>query len=104
MKPRYKLHTLLLLLAMLLPLVWIGYLMWQFDRPHFPLSRLQQLHGGMNTNDVQRVLGSPSSVRTRTNNSGQVCSEWAYSRRISWPIVYVYFTPDGRFEGHRYDH
>jgi hypothetical protein len=88
----------------LVAVLGIGFLMWQFDTPPFPLSRLQQLHPTMTTNDVEKVLGTPSSAWTRTNDSGQAYSEWAYSRRMSWPIVYIYFTPDGRFGSHRYDH
>lgn len=77
--------------------------MWQFERPPFTLSRLEQLQSGMTTNDVRRVLGMPTMAWTRTNESGQAFSEWAYSRSMSWPIVYVYFKPDGTLENHSYD-
>jgi hypothetical protein len=82
----------------------IGSLIWQFNRPPFSLSLLEQLHRGMSTNEVQRVLGSPASSWMRTNDIGQVYAEWAYSREWSWPIVYVYFTPEGQFNRHEYDH
>ena len=82
----------------------IGFLVWEFNGPPFPLSQLQQLHAEMSTNDVQKIFGSPSSAWTRTNDSGQAYPEWAYSRHMSWPTVYIYFTPDGRFGSHRYDH
>jgi hypothetical protein len=81
----------------------IGFVTWQIERPPIELSGLEQLHGGMTTNDVRRLLGAPSSAWTRTNDSGQASPEWAYSRRMSWPIVYVYFKPDGTFASHRYD-
>jgi len=81
----------------------VGLFVWQFERPPFALSRLDRLHSGMSTNDVKSVLGTPTSFWVRTNNSGQAYSEWAYSRSMSWPIVYVYFKPDGTFESHRYD-
>jgi hypothetical protein len=84
--------------------VGIGLLFWQFNRPPFSLSRLEQLHTTMRTNDVQRVLGSPTSVSTRTNESGQAYCAWAYSRPMSWPIVYVYFSPEGQFRRHEYDY
>jgi hypothetical protein len=87
-----------------LALSGIGFVVWQFDRPPFPLSRLHQLHSGMSRHDVQKILGSPSDAWTRTNDSGEAYAEWAYSRPMSWPIVYIYFTPDGRFGSHRYDH
>jgi hypothetical protein len=82
----------------------IAFALLQFDRSPVPLSQLRQLHTMMTTNDVQSVLGSPSSAWTRTNDLGQSYSEWAFSRPMSWPIVYIHFTPDGRFASHRYDH
>ena len=83
---------------------WFGFTMWQFNRPPFALSRLEQLRQTMTTNEVRGLLGIPASEWTRTNASGQVYSEWAYRRPSSWPIVYVYFRPDGTFERHRYDY
>lgn len=82
---------------------WFGFKMWQFERPPFPLSRLEQLRPTMTTNEVRLLLGTPADEWSRTNDTGQVYSEWAYSRRSSWSIVYVYFRPDGTFESHDYD-
>jgi hypothetical protein len=82
---------------------WLGFAMWQFERPPFPLSRLEQLRSTMTTNEVQQLLGAPAAEWSRTNDTGQVYSEWAYWRSSSWPIVYVYFSPDGTFERHVYD-
>jgi hypothetical protein len=81
----------------------VGLFIWNFERPPFPLSRLERLHAEMTTNDVRQILGVPSSSWVRTNEAGHVYSEWAYSRQSSWPIVYVYFKPDGTFDRHRYD-
>lgn len=83
---------------------WLVFSMLQFNRPPFALSRLEQLRPAMTTNEVQKLLGTPASAWTRTNGSGQAYSEWAYRRSSSWPIVYVYFRPDGTFESHRYDY
>jgi hypothetical protein len=82
---------------------WCGFVMWQFERPPFSLSRLEQLRPTMTTNEVRQILGTPSDEWSRTNDTGQVYSEWAYSRPSSWSIVYVYFRPDGTFERHVYD-
>jgi hypothetical protein len=81
----------------------VGFLVWQFEQPPFPLTRLKRLHAGMTTNDVRQVLGAPTSSEIRTDDSGRPCTEWAYSQSMSWPIVYVYFKPEGTFESHRYD-
>jgi hypothetical protein len=94
----------LVLLCILAGAGWFGFSMWQFNRPPFILSRLEQLRPAMTTNEVQKLLGTPASAWTRTNGSGQAYSEWAYRRPSSWPIVYVYFKPDGTFERHRYDY
>jgi len=88
----------------LIALVGMGIFVWQFERPPFLLSRLERLQTSMTTNDVRQILGAPTSAWQRTNEAGQVCAEWAYSRRVSWPIVYVYFKADGTFERHRHDH
>ena len=87
----------------LLAVLGIAFRVWQFDRPPFALSRLEQLHSRMSTNDVRRILGVPTSAWTRTNDSGHASPEWAYSRPGSWSIVYVYFKSDGTFERHVYD-
>jgi hypothetical protein len=87
----------------LMAVVGMGIFVWQFERPPFALSRLERLQTGMTTNDVRRILGAPTSAWLRTNEAGQACFEWAYSRRMSWPIVYVYFKADGTLERHRYD-
>ncbi len=81
-----------------------SYVLWSFNRPPFPLTRLAELNATMNTNDVQNVLGPPRKTWTRVNGTGQAHTEWAYARPLSWSIVYIYFTPDGRFQKHRYDY
>ena len=87
----------------LIALIGMGLLVWQFERPPFALSRLERLRPSMTTNEVRQILGTPTSAWLRTDEAGQLCSEWAYSRSMSWPIVYVYFKPDGTFQSHRYD-
>jgi len=57
----------------------------------------------MDTNEVRRILGNPRNSWMRTNGSAQPYWEWAYSRVMSWPIVYIDFKPDGTLERHRYD-
>ena len=81
----------------------LGYALWNFEQPPFPLELLQQLDSGMNAGDVQEVLGTPDDVWLRNDADGQGYQEWAYQRKGSWPIVYIYFTPDGRFSSSRYD-
>lgn len=71
---------------------------WQFNRPPFPLTKLDQLDSRMNTNDVRSILGVPSGAYSWTNESGQPHVYWSYSRVSSWPIVYIYFSPDGTSE------
>ena len=87
----------------LIAVIGMGLFVWQFERPPFALSRLEGLQPSMTTNEVRQILGTPTSAWLRTNETGELCSEWAYSRRMSWPIVYVYFKPDGTFRSHRYD-
>lgn len=83
---------------------WLGFVVLQFNRPPFALSRLEQLRQTMTTNEVRQLLGTPAAEWSCTNDTGQVYSEWAYSRPSSWSIVYVYFRPDGTFERHVYDY
>jgi hypothetical protein len=93
----------LIAIGCILLLILIVTVVWSFDRPPLPLSRLERLHTTMTTNEVRHVLGVPSSSWIRTNEAGFTFCEWAYSRAHSWPIVYVYFKPDGTFDGYRYD-
>jgi hypothetical protein len=85
-------------------LAWFIISIWQFNQPPFPLTKLDTLHSGLSTNQVQEILGIPSSSWIRTNKVGAVYAEWAYSRDGSWPIVYIYFSPEGTFERHVYDY
>lgn len=71
--------------------------MWNFNQPPMPLSKLQMLQKGMSKRQVILILGEPT---TKYDAS----SEWAYSRLLSWPIVYIYFDKQGRFKEHRYDY
>ena len=88
----------------LIVMLAFGYLLASFNSPPFPLDRLDDLTTEMTTEEVRSVLGAPSSSWIRTAEEGGEYEEWAYSRRFSWPIVYVYFDRDGRFESHRYDY
>ena len=88
---------------MVLAAIGIVFINWQFERPPFPISRLERLHEGMTTNDVMKVLGEPTSTRKHTNAFGQPYLEWSYSRRMSWPVVAVYFKPDGTYGNYIYD-
>ena len=50
------------------------------------------------------MLGQPSSTWTRTNKNGEAYQEWAYSRPLAWPIVYIYFDPDGTYSTNECDY
>jgi hypothetical protein len=81
-----------LLLAGALGGCWV---IWNFNRPPFDLTRLQQLRPGMSRAEVRHVLGSPKS---------DYGDHWAYSRFMAWPVVYVRFDEGGRFTRSDYDY
>lgn len=72
----------------LVTVIGIPWLIWNFGRPPFDLDLLHELQRGMTKAEVRHILGSP------TADSGD---EWAYSRFMAWPIVYVRFDADGTF-------
>lgn len=72
-----------------------SYVMWNFNQPPFRLAKLQTLQRGMSQQQVKQILGEPNSV-----SDGQ----WAYSRQLSWPIVYIYFDEQGLFKESVYDY
>lgn len=78
-----------------LGVVGFGMLVWQFDRPPFDLTKLQQLERGMTQQQVRQMLGEPRSTTGRT---------WSYSRPMVWPVVHVRFDASGKLERHEYDH
>ena len=69
--------------------------MWQVNRPPFNLTLLERLAPGMTPEEVRAVLGSPTGTHER---------EWAYSRPLAWPIVYIYFDDSGRYKSSEYDY
>jgi hypothetical protein len=103
---------------LLFGVLFIAYAILSFDSPPIPLAKLERLHPKMNTNDVRRLLGAPSSIFVSSNaeprrvhwsntivtNATPPTVHWAYSRLLSWPIVYVYFDENGNYESHVYDH
>jgi hypothetical protein len=102
-----KLAISMFVACMVVALCWglIGVGMaWQFNRPPFSLDLLERLDGTMTTEDVRKVLGAPGSTWVEKNAEERDYETWAYSRRGSWPIVYIYFTPDGKFSKSEYDY
>jgi hypothetical protein len=81
-------------------LLFGGYLLRSFNRPPFPLERLERLEPGMTAVQVREVLGEPDSVEGEADGA----ETWAYARTLSWPIVNVYFDSQGLFEEHVYDY
>ncbi|MCR9246218.1 MAG: hypothetical protein NXI31_14400 [bacterium] len=75
-------------------LLGVVLLSWQFNRPPFPLDRLDRLTHEMSKEQVHEILGAPSDENE---------DNWAHSRVIAWPIVYVYFDSKGNYTRHRYD-
>jgi len=81
--------------GIVLPLAIFGWLVWNINRPPFDLRELDRLHLGMSEAEVLRVLGKPTS---------DFGDNWAYSRFMAWPIVYVYFDDQGKLLRQEYDH
>jgi hypothetical protein len=74
---------------------YVGWIVWNFDRPPFDLTLLERLEPGISKTEVQQILGSPGE---------DYGSEWAYWRAGSWPTVYVYFDELGHFTKSEYDY
>ena len=72
----------------------LAVLVWNFDRPPFDMAKLDQMRVGQLETDVEALLGAPGSRYEKT---------WAYSRFLSWPIVYVEFDDNRRVRSWRYD-
>jgi hypothetical protein len=75
-------------LSSLVVAIAIGYMLWSFNQPPFPLSRLDELNKGMTEDEVRRILGEPNTLHPR---------HWTYSRLFSWSIVHITFDSNGRF-------
>jgi hypothetical protein len=87
--------TAILSVVLLLPILGIGLLSLQFNRPPFDLVKFQQLHRGMTSQQVRQVLGKPTS----TNETS-----WHYSQPMSWSIVHIHFDRNDLLESHDYDY
>jgi hypothetical protein len=70
-------------------------LMWQFNRPPFDLTKLKALKPAMTQQQVQAVLGNPTT---------RDASSWHYSRPMAWAIVHVRFDAQGNLQSHEYDY
>ena len=56
------------------------------------------------TQEVERVLGKTKSEYEMTNAEGEKITQWAYSASGAWPMVYVNFTQDGKYQSHDCDY
>ena len=79
------------------PVAFIGFNMWRIDRWPFRLGKLTQLSQESTMDDVRQLLGSPVAVYHRTNQTSEVWQEWIYARPMAWPVVHIYFNPDGMY-------
>lgn len=93
-----------LLVILGLGLAGFLYIQWSFNRPPVNPGRLDLLKQSMTQAEVLSILGNPTSEWLRTNDLEQTYVEWAYSRSLSWSIVYVYFDPSGKFDRVVYDY
>jgi outer membrane protein assembly factor BamE (lipoprotein component of BamABCDE complex) len=63
----------------------------EFNRLPVDREKIDRLTKNMSRQDVESLLGHPANIY-------DVDRKWAYSRLLSWSIVYVYFDKDGQFE------
>ena len=89
--------------AIILGAGWIGYNVWDTERPPVSEQKLAQLTTTMDTNAVRRLLGNPSRCETFTNELGDGSFDWEYSRPSGWKFVNIEFGPDGHFRKHGED-
>lgn len=75
----------------------IALIIWHFNRPPFPLKRLDKLHPGMTKAEIETLLGTPRSEEYSQDT-------WSYTRSGSWPVVYISFDKSGRFVEAEYDY
>jgi hypothetical protein len=75
-------------------MAWFGV---YFDSPPIPLHKLDAIPIGATKSEVTQRVGAPD----KTQLGGSV---WVYKRPFAWPIVYLFFDDDERFEEYVYDH
>jgi hypothetical protein len=80
--------------AVVLGVVVLGGLMWQFERPPVDLAKLGRIEIGMSQAQVEVILGAPRTIH------GQ---QWTYARSLSWPLVQVQFDASGKLDRINYD-
>lgn len=86
------------ILLFILPLLLLGFLawpLWQVNRPPFALSKMEKISKGMSKAKILEILPEP------TYEDG---SSWTYSRKSSWPIMYLYFDENDLFVKSEYDY
>jgi outer membrane protein assembly factor BamE (lipoprotein component of BamABCDE complex) len=93
-----KLSNLVVTTALIV-FLFIAYALWSFNQPPVRLEKLQQLSEGMTPQQVQALLGEPTS-----KIASQSGSSWAYSKPLGWSIVYVHFDERDRFVESVYDY
>lgn len=79
---------------------YFAFHVWSFSRPAVPTRKLARLSSNMDTNQVRRLLGPPTSAEVSTNAEVRIITSWTYSRPNVWKFVVISFDADGKFAGH----
>jgi hypothetical protein len=77
-------------IILFLSLAWLAYPTWVMQAPAIPYWRMNAMKQGMDRQEVQDLLGTPTSRHADLDGS----ETWTYSRG-TWAIFYVYFSPEG---------
>jgi len=86
-----------LAVTVVLGLTGIGILIWNFNRWPVDMDTLDILSSTHTEREVRDLLGEPSSRFIHTDENGKSHVELTYSRRLSWPIIYVRFDANGKY-------
>lgn len=82
----------------------MSFLIWNFTQWPIERDALRSLSRTHSEEDVLRILGEPTARFVHSDEHGASYVEFAYSRPMAWPIVYVRFDTAGNFASYHGDY
>jgi hypothetical protein len=91
MKPMRKILIRVLVAIGLVAICGMAVIAWATFAPPVPTSRLERIELGMTQDQVRDILGKPPNV-----SKGDDGSEWWVYARMTWSLLDVKFSPEGK--------
>ena len=80
-------------------MAFLGFSVWAMGSHGFDITAYDKIEQGMTMEQVQNMMGKPSSVSTQDDST-----DWVYSRNLIWCMAHISFDSTGVVKTKEHDH